>query len=154
MTSIAPFSSILDRIMQTSPEKVQQNQAANIQQTKSLEAAVEEATALFSATKLDDEDLAVLSYRPCTSKAAKARATAAVAKAKEKKKEPPSSSASTASSDYHDTASAGQSTASTDTNKKRKTSDAVDKCSTNETTLRNDELAGGAAWSTGQTMQQ
>ncbi len=116
-----------------------------------------EATTLFSATKLDDEDLAVLSYRPCTSKAAKARAAAAVAKAK--KKEPPSSSASIASSDYHDTASAGQSTASADTSKKRKTSDAVDKCSsegsTNQNqTLRNDEFAGGAAWSKGQTMQQ
>ena len=152
MTSIAPpLVLFLDRIMQTSPEKVvQENQAANFQQTKplELEAAVAEATALFSVTKLDDEDLAVLSYRPCTSKAAKARATAAVAKAKEKKKEPPSSSASTASSDYHETASAGQSTASTDTNKKRKTSDAVDEysseCSMNQT-LRKDECAGGAA---------
>ena len=135
--------------MQTSPEKVQENQAANFQQTKSLEAAVAEATTLFSATKLDDEDLAVLSYRPCTSKTAKARAAAAVAKAK--KKETPSSSASIASSDYHDTALAGQSTASADTSKKRKTSDAVDECSsegsTNQTTLRNDEFAGRAAWS-------
>ena len=129
--------------MQTSPEKVQENQAANSQQTKSLEleAAVAEATTLFSATKLDDEDLAVLSYRPCTSKAAKA---------------PPSSSASIASSDYHDTASAGQSTASADTSKKRKTSDAVDEYSsegsTNQNqTLRNAEFAGGAAWSKGQT---
>ena len=147
MTSIAPPSSISRQNMQTSPEKVQENQAANLQQTKSLEAAVAEATALFSVTKLDDEDLTVLSYRPCTSKAAKARAAAAVAKAK--KKEPPSSSASIASSDYHDTASAGQSIASADTSKKRKTSDAIDKCSskdsTNQTTLRNDERAGGAA---------
>ena len=114
-----------------------------------------EATSLFSITKLDDEDLAVLSYKPCTSKAAKAKTADAAAKVK--KKEPHSSSASIASPDHHDKPSARPSTASADASKKRKTSDAVDEHSSEGSmnqTLRNDEFAGGAAWSTGQTMQQ